>query len=279
MKNTKYLIIALSFLSAHSSDTTSEDTKTKDEKINIEVESTLYGSDGNVIALGNKKTKKIAFIKLSKKSASNSYNLIESFVRVYENEDIVGLVLIEKNYSTDMFISDLILDIRTKKPVVGYILSSSQSAAYDIISTTNYIVSASSANIGGIGVIYRNSGFKKHEDPYNIINIKTKEPSEREQALSIQQSYDEFCNSVAERRSLNLNEKDTWANGQIFTSNQALSLGLIDKIGSFNDCINVINEMLTTKGESNESANFEIIDYTPVNEDKKLLKKDDGNGE
>ena len=52
--------------------------------------------------------------------------------------------------------------------------------------------------------------------------------------------YNIFCSEVAESRNLSLHQQHEWAEGKIFSGNQAYKLNLIDKIGSFSDAEDII---------------------------------------
>ena len=56
--------------------------------------------------------------------------------------------------------------------------------------------------------------------------------------------YKEFVDDVATHRLLDKTKHELWANGRIFTGNQALKLGLIDEIGSYSDALSYMAQQL-----------------------------------
>jgi protease-4 len=64
------------------------------------------------------------------------------------------------------------------------------------------------------------------------------------------QTYQEFCQSVASRRSkLSINNINEWANGRIFLGKKALDLGLVDALGSRSDAVAWIKEKALIDGK------------------------------
>ena len=55
-------------------------------------------------------------------------------------------------------------------------------------------------------------------------------------------SYKQFIKDIAENRNLEIAKEKEWADGKIFTGNQALKLKLIDKLGSLQDAIDEIKK-------------------------------------
>jgi len=62
-------------------------------------------------------------------------------------------------------------------------------------------------------------------------------------------SYNTFVEHVALRRNLTKDSATKWANGKIFTGKQALSLGLIDALGSQTDAIKTLKQLAMIEGE------------------------------
>jgi protease-4 len=59
----------------------------------------------------------------------------------------------------------------------------------------------------------------------------------------IDDTYDQFVGVVAERRSMDIDDVKKLADGAIFTGNQALNNGLVDKLGTLEDAISLAGEM------------------------------------
>lgn len=55
----------------------------------------------------------------------------------------------------------------------------------------------------------------------------------------VDNSYDQFLNVVAKQRKLPIDKLKKFANGRVFTGEQALKLGLVDTLGSLEDAISI----------------------------------------
>ena len=103
---------------------------------------------------------------------------------------------------------------------------------------------------GSIGVILRGNNLERLLDkvgvsfqtiksgPYkDILSFDRQLTPEEEQILQqlIDTSYDQFVKTVAEGRNLDVETVKTFADGRIFTGEQALELGVVDRLGTEED--------------------------------------------
>ncbi len=103
---------------------------------------------------------------------------------------------------------------------------------------------------GSIGVILRGNNLERLLDkigvsfqtiksgPYkDILSFDRQLTIEEEQILQdlIDTSYDQFVKTVAEGRNLEVETVKTFADGRIFTGEQALKLGVVDRLGTEED--------------------------------------------
>ena len=103
---------------------------------------------------------------------------------------------------------------------------------------------------GSIGVILRGNNLERLLDkigvsfqtiksgPYkDILSFDRQLTIEEEQILQdlIDTSYDQFVETVAEGRNLEVETVKTFADGRIFTGEQALKLGVVDRLGTEED--------------------------------------------
>lgn len=134
------------------------------------------------------------------------------------------------------------------KPIVTYSENICASGAYYIAAMTDHIVTTGSAIVGSIGsklstqfklkellLDYKvktenisTGAFKDVLDPFTDI---TEEQRAMLQQLS-DDTYTQFTTDVAKQRHLQLQQKTTWAEGKVFTGQEALKLKLIDTIGN-----------------------------------------------
>lgn len=147
-------------------------------------------------------------------------------------------------------ISKEIIDLKKEfpKPVVSYAENLCASGAYMIAATTDYIVAPHSALIGSIGAkLSTQFKFKELLEKYDIKTHAISSgshknaldpfvPMSEEQQKMLQavtdNSYKQFATDISKYRHLNMNEKNVWADGKIFTGTEALKLNLIDEIGN-----------------------------------------------
>ena len=145
------------------------------------------------------------------------------------------------------------------KPIVTLSENICTSGAYYIAVTTDHIVAPPSALIGSIGtkipyqfklnnfieqfkiqyIPIKAGEYKDSTDPFSAI---TPEQIAHLQGVT-DDSYQNFIEHVAKNRSqITLNTADQWANGKLFTARQALTIGLIDQIGSRSNAIGEIKK-------------------------------------
>lgn len=141
------------------------------------------------------------------------------------------------------------------------------------------IFSNSGTITGSIGVIIKTSVIKDlyrkigvdHQviksGPYKDILSNIKYLSEDEKQLlqsMIDDTYNQFINTVAENRNLDIEYVKSFADGRIFTGRQAKEYGLIDEIGSLADAVDAAAKLAEIKGKP------VIVDMSPK---KSLLQK------
>lgn len=154
---------------------------------------------------------------------------------------------------------------KEKKPVVAFIENMGTSAAYNIAAATNHIIASPSALVGSIGVwmqvppnveglaedwkikfrTIQSGEFKTSGSPFKAM---TPEEKAHLQLVS-DDSYNQFVKDMATSRNLSINDHKVWANGKVFTGNQALALKLIDQVGSRQDAIDELKKLAVIEEE------------------------------
>jgi protease IV len=140
--------------------------------------------------------------------------------------------------------------VRQKTKVVASFGNISASGGVYIGVGADYIVSNSGSITGSIGVILRGNNLEKLLDrvgvsfkviksgPYKDILSFDREITEAERQILqslIDSSYNQFVNTVAEGRKLSPATVRSFADGRVFTGEQALDLGLVDRLGTEDD--------------------------------------------
>ncbi len=138
------------------------------------------------------------------------------------------------------------------KPVVACIQGSGTSGAYYIASAANKIVAVRNALVGSIGVIFAQpiaeQLFQKlgiafsiqktgaHKDMFGPWRMPTSEENQKLQSL-MDEVFTRFIQVVAAGRHLEEAKVRELATGEVFTSQRALTLGLIDELGDLDSAI------------------------------------------
>ncbi|MGB4775711.1 MAG: S49 family peptidase [Daejeonella sp.] len=162
--------------------------------------------------------------------------------------------------------SDLIRFI--DKPKIAYVDGGAHSAGYWLASACDEIIlSHEFTSVGSIGAYttildYRGylekQGYKVHEiypDESSDKNIAYRNVLNNEYALAKQSIADlakYFIKSVAINRGKKLTN-DTWNTGKDFSANEAIEIGLADRIASFEDAI---ASVLSTKKTNNKNSSY-----------------------
>ncbi len=147
--------------------------------------------------------------------------------------------------------------LHPEKFVVSYVERLAASAAYYIACAGDYIIATPSSTIGSIGVIIQHPSFKGLLEKINVSYTITKTgeykgignpfltmtPEEKAifQELS-NDTYKQFIRDVSAQRPQLSPDIKVWAEGKIFTGEQALALKLIDETGSPSTVERVLRE-------------------------------------
>jgi protease-4 len=152
---------------------------------------------------------------------------------------------------------------REKKVVVS-MESIAASGGYYIACAADKIVANPGTLVGSIGVILQienieellsKIGLKREivkSGKYKDIGSMTRPMTEEEEAILQGFSdniYYQFVDAVAEGRDMKREEVLRLADGRIFTGEQAIKLGLIDRLGNLQDAISMTGEMVGIEGE------------------------------
>lgn len=152
------------------------------------------------------------------------------------------------------------LKVQYPKPIVAYAENICASGAYEIAATTDYIVATSGALVGSIGSKFstqfkikeflQNYKVQTHEFASSVYKNAldplvdfTPEQKQMLQAL-VNDANEQLVNDIAKYRHLNVAQKNIWADGKIFTGNEALKLKLIDEIGNQTTALDFIKKQI-----------------------------------
>ncbi len=199
----------------------------------------------------------------------DSSTLIENLKDFTENEKIKAIILKINSPGGAVVPSQEIykeiLRLRKKKKIYAYIQSLGASGAYYIASATNKIFANPGSIIGSIGVIIEFTNIKellkkigiegitiksgKFKDVGNPAREMTDEEKEYLKNL-VMNVYNQFIKDVANARKIPLEKLKKIADGRVFTGEEGLKLGLIDKLGNFDDLIDFVKKECKIKGKT-----------------------------
>ncbi len=142
--------------------------------------------------------------------------------------------------------------VAEQKPVVAYVRGIGASGGYYLCCAASRVVALPTALVGSIGVIYLRpvmeqllrkigvdfSVFKagRLKDMGGFWRSSTPEEDEKHQGL-INEIYENFVDVVAQGRSLEASQVRELATGEVVTARRGVELGLVDRIGDFNDAL------------------------------------------
>jgi protease IV len=202
----------------------------------------------------------------------NSGYYTHQLKKFFENKEIKAILLFVESPggaagSAEAIAHEIeLLKKEHPKPIITLSENVLASGGYYIAATTDTIITLPSTLVGSIGVtipgLFKLEDFiEQYKIHYNVIKAGEHKsvtdpfvnatPQQKELLQNVaDSSYHNFIGHVAKHRSkLSVDSALTWADGKIFTGNQALENGLIDLIGSKSDAIKKIKETALIEGE------------------------------
>ncbi len=215
------------------------------------------------------KSNKIALITIEN-IITQSSNTIRQIKKYADDKSIKAIVFrIDSpggGVAPSQEIYSAILKVRknSNKIVVTSMGNVAASGGYYIACASDKIVANPGTLTGSIGVIMT---FPNIEELMKKIGLKTeviksgkfkdigspmREFTEEEKKLLqgvIDDVYDQFVNAVADGRGMDIQKVKELSDGRIFTGRQALEIGLVDKLGSLEDAIELAAELVGIEGK------------------------------
>jgi len=195
---------------------------------------------------------------------------IVDFIKEAEDNDLVKAIILDINSPGGSAVASMEIAEAVKKaekPVVVVIREIGTSGAYWVASAADMVMARDLSITGSIGVIgsyielagllhrfnltYRRLIAGERKDlgtPYREL-----QPDE-EQIIQekLDFMHDVFITHVAENRNLSFEHVKQLADGSIYLGAEAIELGLIDRIGSYDDGVAYIEELLNITVEISE---------------------------
>ncbi len=193
---------------------------------------------------------------------------LNNLVKLAENKHIKAVVLRVDSPggvvgpSQEIYLE--IMRMRKKKPIVASLGSVAASGGYYIASAANEIITSPGTITGSIGVkmefiniqeLLKKLGLGQEvikSGTFKDIGSPIRRMSEEEKALLeklIKDVHKQFVKAIAKGRNLSLDKVQEIADGRIFTGEEAKKLGLVDKLGNFQDAITLAAKLGGIKGK------------------------------
>ena len=210
---------------------------------------------------------KIAVIYIQGVLASSG-DTIEQFRQYEEEEDVKALVLrIDSPGGTVVAAQEIYAEIqklKDDKVVLASMGNVAASGGYYVACAAEEIVANPGTLTGSIGVI---SEYPNIEELMKKVGLKSKvmksgrfkdlgnpmrEMTDEEKALLqdlIDNIHRQFIRDVAKGRGKTIEEIEPWADGRIFTGEQAKEIGLVDRLGNFQDALDRAAELAGIEGK------------------------------
>ena len=225
---------------------------------------------------------------INEDSQTKGYNheyILKSIDNMMKDEDNMGIILFVDTPGGTVYASDDVYlkireyQIKTSRPVYSSMQSQATSGGYYVSAPCDVIYANRNCWTGSIGVtmgsmldiseLLDNLGIKvntitagDNKAMGSSTEKLTKEQSEILQSL-VDEAYEQFVGIVAEGRDMKKKDVKKLADGRIYTANQAKELGLIDKIGTYGDCVNAIKSAAAENASGTSVNDIKIVDFYP----------------
>ncbi len=231
-----------------------------------------------------KSRKQIARIEITGLIAGNTRQRVLDALKTVEEKKFPALLLrIDSPGGTvgdSQEIYSALMRLREKVKIIASFGNISASGGVYIGMGAEHIVTNPGTITGSIGVILRGNNLERLLDkigvsfkvvksgPYKDILAFDRELTDSEKTIlqeMIDTSYQQFVQTVAEARNLAVETVRSFADGRIFTGQQALDLGVVDRLGTEEDARRWAAELV---GLDPEKTKCETIE-----EPKRLLSR------
>lgn len=238
---------------------------------------------------------KVAVVEI-KGVITESKEVIGLIKRFREDDDIKAIVLrIDSPGGVVGPSQEIYREIRktvAEKKVITSMGSIAASGGYYIAAGSDGIVANPGTITGSIGVIMAYTNFKKLFDKIGMspVVIKSGEfkdvgsparemtPSEKKVLQDfVDQTHRQFIHAVSEGRNLNVNKVSALADGRIFTGEEAVKQGLVDRLGNLEDAVEWAGRMAGIQGKIStvykKEEKFSIFKYMTESSLRELVDR------
>ena len=187
---------------------------------------------------------------------TESRDILNLIKRFRENDDIKSIVIrIDSPGGVIGPSQEIYREIRkttAKKKIIASMGSIAASGGYYIAAAADGIIANPGTITGSIGVILAYTNFRAVLDKIGMVPVviksgplkdmgsPTKKMSEEEKKILqafVDQAHGQFVTAIAEGRKMDIDHVKSLADGRIYTGEEAVKQGLVDRLGNFEDAI------------------------------------------
>jgi len=255
-----------------------------------------------LLLIGNKKTdysgyntggEKVGVIELVG-IISESKTILEKIKRFRNDKSVKAIVLrIDSPGGSVGPSQEIFREIRKtikKKKVIASMGSVAASGGYYVAAAADGIIANPGTITGSIGVIMGFTNYQKILEKVGLVPVVVKsceykdigspvrEMSEKEAEILQNLAdgiHNQFVNAIARGRNIEKNKVASFADGRIFSGQEAKELGLVDRLGNLEDAVEWAGRMAGIKGEVSsvyiKDKKFSLIKYIAESSIKKLV--------
>ena len=199
---------------------------------------------------------------------TSSRGIVEQIEKLKEDNDVKAIILRINSpgggVGPSQEIYREVLRAKEKKKIIASMESVAASGGYYVACASDVIVANPGTITGSIGVVMEFSNVEdllkkiglrsyviksgKHKDIGSPLRKMTSEEKAILQGV-IDSVHNQFVRAVAEGRDMEERKVRQIADGRIFSGEQAKDLGLVDRLGSLQDAIEIAAEMIGIEGK------------------------------
>lgn len=189
--------------------------------------------------------------------------VLNSLKKAAEDKSIDGVIVVLDSYGGSPVAAEEISKFlrSIQKPTVTLIRDQGLSAGYWVAAGARHVIASALSDVGSIGITssYIEHSKQNEKDGLTYVSLTSgkfkdagspeKPLTEEEERLflqSIEKMHDIFVSEISSLRSLPVEEVKTIADGSSVLGSEALSFGLIDQVGGWQEALTWLSEKIKT---------------------------------
>ncbi len=225
---------------------------------------------------------------------SESRAIIEKIKRFRDDDTVKAIVLrIDSPGGSVGPSQEIFREVRKtvkKKKVIASMGSVAASGGYYVAAGADGIIANPGTITGSIGVMMGFTNFQKILEKAGLVSVvvksceykdigsPTREMTDKEAGILqnvADRIHNQFIDAIASGRNMNKDKVASFANGQIFSGEEAKELGLVDRLGNLEDAVEWAGRMAGIKGDISsvyiEDTKISLLKYIAESSLKHLV--------